>query len=743
LHPFLGPLSFPALTASAVVIRRGTRREYLMRHDIVNVMIVDGDSARADALVAMLRAEPAVRFEVSRATCLADAVEALKAAVFDAVLASLALPDSQGLPTLAILMAYVAHAPVIVLSENENDATALRALQHGAEDHLPRHQLYATPVVRTIRHSVERSRAEVALRESEQRYRMLFQQSRDAIYIADPDGRILEVNRAALELFGYRAEELVGRTLASLFADPDDCERLQRETARAGSVRDTEVRVRTSDRREIWCLLSTAERRAPNGTSLGSQGIIHDISERKRVELQLQHDALHDSLTGLPNRVLFMDRLEQAVRRSEREIEEPFGILFIDLDRFKGVNDTLGHAAGDEVLRRTADLLLSCVRDVDTVGRLGGDEFVVLLDRMAATDDAMEVAERILDRLDRPYELRGREFFTTASIGITWLTDLRASPTALLREADIAMYRAKSRGGARYEVFQPAMHSPVASGLEVESDLRHALSGHQFVLHYQPILSFDSGRTMGFEALARWQHPQRGLLPPDSFIPLAEKTGLIVPFGFWALREAARQLREWSDTVPAAADTIMSVNISPRQFLETTLVEGIFRIFDEERIEPERIRLELTEGALMHDVEHAERTLSTLHRTGFRLCLDDFGTGYSSLAQLQRFPLDIIKVDRSFVARLDDSPRDLELVASITRLARKLGIHALVEGVETEAQLERLRDLRPREVQGFLFSRAVEPAAAAAFLGATRAGLPPQATSIARRILRRLRRLST
>ncbi len=711
-----------------------------MRNDTLRVMIVDGNSARADALAALLRDESAVHFEVTSVALLSDAVEGLKAALFDAVLADLSLPDSQGLPTLAILMAYVAQAPIIVLSASENDPTALRALQHGADDHLPPGQLYAKPVVRTIRHAVERSRAEVALRESEQRYRMLFQQSRDAIYIADAGDHIIEVNRAALELFGYRAEELVGRTLASLFCDPDDYERIQREMARAGSVRDTEVRVRTSDRRNLWCLLTTTEWRAPNSASLGSQGIIHDISERKRVEIQLQHDALHDSLTGLPNRVLFMDRLEQAVRRSERGIEDPFGLLFVDLDRFKGVNDTLGHEAGDEVLRRTANLLLSCVREVDTVGRLGGDEFVVLLDRMAALDDALEVAERILERLDRPYEVRGREFFTTASIGITWLTDLRSSPAALLREADLAMYRAKTRGGARYEVFKPAMHSSAASGLEVESDLRHALGQQQFVLHYQPILSFDSGRTTGFEALARWRHPQRGLLPPGSFIPLAEKTGLIVPFGFWALREAARQLKEWSDAVPAAADAVMSVNISPRQFLEATLVDRISGIFDEARIEPGRIRLELTESALMYDADHAERTLRTLHEIGFRLCLDDFGTGYSSLAQLRRFPLDIIKVDRSFVARLNDSPRDLELVATITRLARKLGIHAIVEGVETEAQLERLGELRPQEVQGFLFSRAVEPATAALFLGATRPGLPPHATSFARRIFRRMRR---
>jgi diguanylate cyclase (GGDEF)-like protein/PAS domain S-box-containing protein len=709
----------------------------------IRVLIADADAERVDTLRGLLASEPAVAFDVVVVTRLDDAADALIAAPYDVVLADLTLEDSMGLPTLAILLTYAEAAPIIVLSDSPDDPTPLRALQQGARDQLPRDQLYAMPVIRAIRYTVERARAEVALRESEQRYRLLFQQSWDAIYLADGRGHILEVNRAALALFGYRAEELVGRDLVSLFVDPMEYAHLEAEVARAGSVREVEVRLRTSDGRQLWCLIAAAERRSPTGETLGLQGIIHDITERKQAEVQLEHDALHDSLTGLPNRALFIDRLEQVVRRSERESEPSFALLFLDLDRFKAVNDLLGHEAGDEILRRTADLLRSCVRSHDTVARLGGDEFVVLLDGTEAVREAMRVADRMIDVLAQPYMLKGREFFTTASIGITWPTERRSNPDALLREADLAMYRAKSRGGARRELFGPEIHHAAVSQLEVESDLRRGLGDDQLVLLYQPILSFETGSIVGFEALARWDHPRRGRLLPESFIPLAEKTGLIVPLGFWALRSAVRQLRVWRESFAAARDTVIAVNLSPRQFLDPDLVEQIRGIVDEEGVPPAAVRLELTETALMQDPDQATRTLRALRQLGFGLCLDDFGTGYSSLSYLHTFPLDLLKIDRSFVGRVDRSPRDLELVSTIAALARNLGIHAVIEGVETEGQLARLRRLRPQELQGFLFGRPLEPSEAGALIGTIRRGLGTDQDTLRARIARRLSRAGT
>jgi diguanylate cyclase (GGDEF)-like protein/PAS domain S-box-containing protein len=712
-----------------------------MAGEPIRVLIVDADVERAGVLRHLLQAEPVVAFDVTAVTRLDEAADALGNGAFDAILADLTLPDSVGLPTLAILLTYADAAPVILLSEQPDDPVALRAIHHGAADQLPRDQLYPMPVVRTIRYAVERSRAESALRESDQRYRTLFQQSRDAIYMADGAGRIQEVNRAALELFGYRAEELVSRDIASLFVEPLEYRQLQDEVERSGSVREVEVRLRTRDGRELWCLVAAARRSGP-GASPGSQGIIHDITERKRAEVRLQHDALHDGLTGLPNRALFMDRLEQAVARSAGEAEPTFALLFLDLDRFKGVNDTLGHAAGDQTLLWTADRLRGCVRRRDTVARLGGDEFVVLLDGIGSVKDAIHAADTMVEALGRPYQIKGREFYSTVSIGITWPTDRRSAPDALLREADLAMYRAKLRGGARHELFGPELHQATVSQLEVESDLRRALGRDEIALVYQPILSFRTGRTTGFEALARWDHPRRGRLPPAAFIPLAEETGLIVPLGLLALRTAVRQLRTWREAHPAARHVTMSINLSPRQFIEPDLVEQIRSIVQEERVPAQAIRLELTETALMQDPAQAALKLRALRNAGFGLCLDDFGTGYSSLAYLRKFPLDRLKVDRSFVGRVDRSPRDFELVASITSLARALGIHSLIEGVETGAQLARLRRLRPQEVQGFLFSHPVEADAATAFFGTVQPDLVPERGSIPHRIARRIRRMA-
>jgi diguanylate cyclase (GGDEF)-like protein/PAS domain S-box-containing protein len=704
----------------------------------IRVLIVDRDAGRAAALTALLEARTGVRFEVVWLERLADATAALRDAPFHAVLADLDLDDSRGLPTLAILLTYAGAAPVIVLSDSADDPTPLRALQQGARDHLPRDQLYGAPVVRTVLYAVERSRTEVALRESQERYRMLFQQSRDAIYMSDLDRRIVEVNRAALELFGYRAEELIGAPLDHLFSDPAELAQLEREVARSGAVRDVEVRLRTGGGRTLWCLVAATERRASSGALLGWQGIIHDITARKDAELRLEHVAMHDALTGLPTRTLFMDRLEQAIRRSRRAAEPGFAVLLLDLDRFKSVNDTLGHEAGDRVLRRTADLLRGCVRDRDALARLGGDEFVVVVDGIDSIDEAAQVANRMLDRLNRPYRVGGREYFTTVSIGITWGREGALDPAALVREADVAMYRAKALGGARYRIFDAGLRHDQASRLETESDLRQALDREQLMLHYQPILSLATGRTTGYEALARWNHPIRGLLLPDEFIPLAEATGLVVPLGRWALQRAVRQLGEWRELAPAGRDVVMSVNLSPRQFVEPDLVDQVGAVLDDERVPPHRIRLELTETALMHDPAQAATKLRALRDLGVGLCLDDFGTGYSSLSYLRMFPLDTLKVDRSFVGRVDRSAPDRELVATITGLARNLGIQSVAEGVETAAQLTCLRQFRPHEVQGFLFSRPLEPAAAALFLGTSVRELDPEPMPLTTRIARRI-----
>jgi diguanylate cyclase (GGDEF)-like protein/PAS domain S-box-containing protein len=493
----------------------------------IRVLIADADRERTDRLAGFLADYPAVAFDVVCTARLDAAVEALTAAPFHVVLADLSLGDSTGLPTLSVLLAHVEDAPVIILSDTAEDTTTFLALQQGAADQLSRDQLSAMPVVRTIGYAVERGRARIALRESEERYRLLFQESREAIYMADGRGRIVEVNRAALELFGYEENELVGRDIASLFVDPLEYAHLEVEVARAGAIRGEEVRLRTRDGLELWCLLAATERRTPTGETLGLQGIIHDITERKQEEARLEHDALHDPLTGLPNRGLFMDRLEQVVRRSEREPEPSFALMFLDLDGFKEVNDTLGHDAGDEVLRRTGELLRSCVRAHDTVARLGGDEFVVLLDGIESVREATHVADRMIDVLGQPYRLRDRPFAISPSIGITWPTDGRRTPDELLREADQAMYRAKDRGGARHEVFGREAPAPAPAGADTDSCADPA---------QRRILGAHGGATMGTA------HEPRSVTPG---VLLMAGPGLEDP------------LREWLDrhgTLIAAAE---------------------------------------------------------------------------------------------------------------------------------------------------------------------------------------------
>jgi len=432
-----------------------------------------------------------------------------------------------------------------------------------------------------------------------------------------------------------------------------------------------------------------------------------ELMERKKMEAQLRHDAFHDVLTGLPNRSLFLDRLSHALRLSQRRSQqtanfsEQFAVLFLDLDRFKVINDSLGHLAGDQLLKIVAKRLVDCLRAGDTVARLGGDEFVMLLEGIQSINDVIEVVNRIQDILKIPITLDGNEIFVSTSIGIALNSGTYTQPDQLLRDADTAMYRAKEQGRERYEVFNPAMHTAALKKLRLENDLRRAIERQEFCIHYQPIICLKSGEILGFEALVRWQHPDQGLLPPAEFIPLAEDAGLITKIDFWVLQEACSQLCTWQNLFPQIKHLTISVNLSGKHFTKSDLVDRIARILEKTNLHGANLKIEITESILIEKTSLARQILNELNSRDIQVCIDDFGTGYSSLSYLHRFPINTLKIDRSFITRLDHESEHSEIVKAIISLGINLGLSVVAEGVETQGQLDFLETYNCHSAQGY------------------------------------------
>ncbi|WP_428850695.1 EAL domain-containing protein [Nostoc sp. CmiVER01] len=442
-----------------------------------------------------------------------------------------------------------------------------------------------------------------------------------------------------------------------------------------------------------------------------------EINERKQVEEQLRYNAFHDALTGLPNRAFFMERLKHTLQRAKRQKNYLFAVLFLDLDRFKVINDSLGHLKGDQFLIAIANRLEVCIRSTDIAARLGGDEFTILLDELQNVSEAIKVVERIQQELTLPLELDGQEVFTTASIGIALSSTLDYDqPENLLRDADTAMYRAKALGKARYELFNQEMYIKALVRLQLENDLRRAIERHEFQLYYQPIVSLANGKLSGFEALLRWNHPERGLISPTDFIPLVEESGLIVEVGYWALHEACRQMRSWQVSHQTNSLEKISVNLSVKQFSQPDLIEQIGEILDSTGLDAGSLMLEITESAIMENGHEANAALSELRKMGIKLSIDDFGTGYSSLSRIHNFPISVLKIDRSFVSPIDANGKNLEIIEIIITLAHKLGMDVTAEGVETKEQLAFLRKLNCECGQGYFFSRPLDNTAAVALI---------------------------
>jgi diguanylate cyclase (GGDEF)-like protein/PAS domain S-box-containing protein len=534
----------------------------------------------------------------------------------------------------------------------------------------------------------------------------IFEATHDLVGIADRRGDVLYFNLSARRFFGLSERGDVAVNLADVFTE--DIVRRMAEEIRPRLVVDGmwsgEMAVRRADGEVVPMLVQLLVHTDDEGRFEFFSGVMHDISERKDFESQLAHQATHDPLTGLPNRVLLLERLEQALARARRH-RNHVAVLFLDLDHFKVVNDSLGHELGDRLLVAIAERLRVALRPSDTVARFGGDEFVVLCEDLLSPSDAVAIAGRVSDALNGAFEVGDSEVFMGVSIGIAFPEDAHVEPSTLIRDADAAMYRAKARGRARWEVFDNAMRASAIDRLDVENALRRALDRRELRVHYQPIIALDTGAVRGVEALLRWEHPERGLLAPGEFITVAEETGLIVPIGAWVLDAACRQVQRWQAAVRGSANLALSVNLSGRQLSHPSLVDDVARVLAETGIEPSRLELEITESVLMDDVEASQDTLTRLRQLGVRLGIDDFGTGYSSMSYLRRFPVDVLKVDRSFVDGLGADPSDSAIVAAIVTLAHTLGLKAVAEGVETPDHLAELRRLGCDYGQGFLMSR--------------------------------------
>jgi diguanylate cyclase (GGDEF)-like protein/PAS domain S-box-containing protein len=565
-----------------------------------------------------------------------------------------------------------------------------------------------------VRDITARKRAEMALKESEERYALAAKGANDGLW--DWDLRTNEIH------YSSRWKQMLGFSDAEIGNNPDewigrihqdDSDRVKLEiNAHIEGVSthfQSEYRLLCKDGGYRWVLCRGMAVYDDQGSAYRIAGSQTDITEERRMSEQLLREAFYDALTGLPNRALFMDRLGHAVRRGKRQGNHHFAVLFLDLDRFKLINDSLGHQAGDSLLIETAERIGMLIRPGDTVARLGGDEFVVLLEDIEDGTNAARIADRIRGAFHKPFLLNDREVFVTASIGIAINSNEYERPEDMLRDADIAMYRAKADQQGDHVLFDPSMQKATIEFLELQNDLRRALERSEFCLHYQPILDLETNKIVCLEALIRWNHPTKGLVPPGSFIPLAEETGLIIPIGDWVLETACRQLKAWHEQ---GSQVLVAVNLSARQLRDPNLADVVAKVLHDTGIQANSLELEITESMVMRDWEIVEATLERLRALGVRLCLDDFGTGYSSLNYLHRMPVTKLKIDRSFLGRTDVGIERHDIVRTILDLANRLEIEVVAEGIETERQFTQLRNMKCKMGQGFYFARPLDEVSA-------------------------------
>jgi diguanylate cyclase (GGDEF)-like protein/PAS domain S-box-containing protein len=691
------------------------------------ILLIQGDSADAKVVREALSQASDGSFEVEWVRSCSEGLQRLasegklRTARIAAVLVDLFLSDSEGIETFDRLFSAAPQIPILILSGTQNEGVARLAMQHGAQDYLLKDRLDSYLLPKAVGSMVERAANAEALFEEKERAQVTLNSIGDAVISTDEWGQVTYLNTVAEKLAGWSLAEADGHPLDEVFHIIDATTRepvpnpmmvAMRENKTVGLTPNC-VLIRR-DGLEAAIEDSAAPIHDRRGQVTGAVMVFHDVSVARALALRMSYLAQHDSLTDLPNRILLNDRINQAISLAHRH-RQKLAVLFLDVDRFKHVNDSLGHDIGDRLLQSVARRLHACVRSSDTLSRQGGDEFVVLLSEMAHQLDAAVCADKILAALNVPHVIDQHELHLTVSIGIAIYPEDGQDAQTLLKNADFAMYHAKDSGRSNYQFFRSDLNARAIEQHSLEDGLRHALERQEFVLHYQPKMNLQTGAIIGAEALIRWNHPERGVVAPAEFIHIAEECGLIVPIGRWVLREVCRQARAWQ--VAGLPRLRVAINISPVELRAKDFVQGVRAILTETRMDPGCVELELTETFLMQDSGSTGAVLRELKDIGVALALDDFGTGYSSLSYLKRFPIDTLKIDRSFVSDLDTNADDASIVSAVISMGESLHMRVVAEGVETREQLAFLKEHNCPFGQGFYFSLPVPAGEFAQLLG--------------------------